>query len=339
MNLGRSDIVELLNGRGMPDEELFAAARAARFAHFGENVVVRGVIEVTNLCRVNCTFCPMRRDNTAQNATYLLDDNSLLRTVEQIHETGINVVFLQGGEVPQTTSIVERVAPRILDLYDGAVEILLNLGSKSHSEYLRLKNAGGFSYILKHETANADLYRSLKFESLEDRMDCLRDLLAVGFKVGTGSIIGLPGQTVEDIADDILLAKTSGTHMVSASPFVPAPNTPLVNNPRGSVIFTLRSIAISRLLMPEALIPSVSALEANSPGGQNAGLHAGANVMTVNFTPRQQQGDYLIYGVNRYVVTIRHVQELLKANGLRMGSSHWVPRQPVGMAVRAHPRN
>jgi biotin synthase len=324
VNLTRQQIVDILAGRSLSDEELFARARAARAAHFQDEVVIRGVVEITNRCRVNCEFCPMRRDNTRQNAAYLLDAQALVAVAEEIRRAGIDVVFIQGGEIPQTTAIVEQALPQIADLFGGAVEILLNLGNKSHTEYARLKQAGAHSYILKHETADPDLYEQLKCESLDARLNCLRDLLALGFKVGTGSIIGLPGQTIEHIAADILLAQEMRTHMVSASPFVPAPDTPLASHPPGSVPLTLRAIAVSRLLMPDALIPAVSALEATEPGGQCAGLQAGANVMTVNFTPTERQNSYLIYGVNRYIVRLRHVQELLQRNGLRMGGSRWI---------------
>ena len=281
----REAIIHLLDGGSMSDEELFAAARAARSSRFGDHVVVRGVIELTNKCRVNCVFCPMRRDNTRGNATYILDEESVLTKAREIRQLGINVVFIQGGEIPQTTPILERTIPKILDLFDSRVEVLLNLGNKSRAEYERLRNVGAYSYILKHETANAEFYQQLKFETLDLRLTCMQHLFDLGFKVGTGSSIGLPGQTLGHIADDILLAKHLGAHMVSASPFIPAPRTPLERYQPGSVRTPPRTIAVTRLLMPDALIPSVSALEAHQSGGQGAGLHAGANVLTVNFTP------------------------------------------------------
>jgi len=234
-NVTRDEVVDLLAGRGMPDQDLFAAARAIRAAVFQDHVVVRGVVELTNMCRVNCTFCPMRRDNTLENATYILDEETVLMKSCEARALGINVVFIQGGEIPQTTDVLERAIPRILEAFHGEVEILLNLGNKSRAEYERLKSAGAYSYILKHETADAALYQEMKFETLDQRLRCLSDLLDLGFKVGTGSIIGLPGQTLGHVADDILLAKRLGTHMVSASPFVPAPRTPIERHPGGSL--------------------------------------------------------------------------------------------------------
>jgi biotin synthase len=154
----------------------------------------------------------------------------------------------------------------------------------------------------------------------------MKDLRDLGFKIGTGSMVGLPGQSPEQVADDILFAKRLGVQMVSASPFVPAPNTPLEKDKPGSVLLTLRAIAVTRILMPYLLIPSVSALEANQSGAQGAGLKAGANVLTANFTPTDRKKDYLIYGVNRYISELQHVQDLLKTNGLCKSNSQWIQR-------------
>ena len=332
VNVIRDEIVDLLAGRTMSDEELFTSARASRAAAFQDHVVVRGVIELTNKCRVNCTFCPMRRDNTLENSIYILDEEAVVMKAREMRTAGINVVFIQGGEIPQTTDVLDRAIPRILELFHGQVEVLLNLGNKSRDEYERLKKAGAYSYILKHETADPELYEKLKFETIEQRLRCMYDLLDLGFKVGTGSIIGLPGQRLDHIADDILLAKRLGVHMVSASPFVPAPRTPLERHPAGSVLLTLRAIAATRLFVPKALIPSVSALEAHQSGGQSAGLRAGANVITVNFTPVEHRNDYLIYGVNRYVVKLQHLRDLLTSNNLRMGGSWWIPVETTSVA-------
>lgn len=241
----KQEIIDLLAGRTMSDDDLFASARAARATIFQNRVVIRGVIELTNQCRVNCTFCPMRRDNTQENSAYILDEETIIAKASDIREAGINVVFIQGGEIPQTTLILERAIPRIITAFGGKVEVLLNLGNKSRGEYERLKTAGAYSYILKHETADPQLYKRLKYETLEARLRCMHDLFDLGYKVGTGSMIGLPGQSLEHIADDIILARSLGAHMVSASPFVPAPNTPLDGHPPGSVLLTLRTIAVT----------------------------------------------------------------------------------------------
>jgi biotin synthase len=323
MEMTKQEIIETLLGQGPPDEVLFSSARAVRERHFLSNVVLRGVVELTNKCRVNCDYCPMRRDNAHNLSPYLLTQDDLVDRAARIRDASINVVFIQGGEIPQSTDIIEGAIPRIIDLFESPVEILLNVGNKTREEYRRLRSAGASSYILKHETANSQLYFRHKHERLDARLRCLHDLLDLGFHVGTGTIIGLPGQTVEDVAEDILLAKEHGVHMVSASPFVPAPGTPLAGEASGSVETTLRAIALMRLILPGALIPSVSALEAIQGGGQGSGLHAGANVLTVNFSTPERVNDYLIYGDARYIVKLYYVRNLLRDHGLIAGHSIW----------------
>jgi len=310
-----------LQVRGEEQEKLFAAARAARESVFGRRVVVRGLIEVTNLCRVNCEFCPMRRDNTKQNTIFQLKEEQILETAAQIRDAGINIVFLQAGEVPRTTQLVGNALPKIRKMFSGPVEFLLCLGNKTEDEYAFLKAQGATSYILKHETSDPELNTRMRHASFAERMACLRALVRLGYKVGTGAIIGLPGQTQESLVQDLLLAREVGAHMVSGSPFIPASDTPLAHLPPGDVEITLNFIALARLMHPRWLIPSVSALERRQGGGQLSGLAAGANVLTINFTPEVEQSKYLIYGKDRYVVRNDHVNEIVALAGLERGPS------------------
>jgi biotin synthase len=188
-------------------------------------------------------------------------------------------------------------------------------------QYARLREAGATSYILKHETSDTRLHRELRHESLEERLRCMRALLDLGYKVGTGLISDLPGQTLDSVVDDIELAGELGVHMCSVSPFVPAPDTPLQLCPPGSVDLALNVLACLRISYPKLLIPSVSALEKTSAGGQSRGLAAGANVMTVNFTGDSDRHRYLIYGKDRFVVKMQHVEELVRGAGLAVRGS------------------
>ena len=151
---------------------------------------------------------------------------------------------------------------------------------------------------------------------LEDRLAAARSLVELGFRLGIGTIVGLPGQTPASLADDILLAGRLGASMTSASPFVPAPDTPLAPAPHGDLDLTLNVLAVMRLAHPAALIPTVSALEALAPGAQSRGLMAGANVITVNFSPAADQARYPIYGRNRFVVRRDHAFRTLEQAGL-----------------------
>ncbi|MBV9642578.1 MAG: radical SAM protein [Verrucomicrobia bacterium] len=320
----RTTITAWLQAKDDQQQRLFAAARQARRSNFGDRVIIRGLVEVTNLCRVNCEFCPMRRDNTRGNTIFELSEAQILETAAKIKESGINIVFFQAGEVKKTTQIVGKVLPKIRAMFDGPVELLLCLGNKSEEEYSYLKNQGATSYILKHETSDPKLNEKLRHASFANRIESLKTLVRTGYKVGTGAIAGLPGQTLESLADDLLLARDLGTHMVSASPFIPAPDTPLAQHPPGDVNITLNFIAIARLMNPGWLIPSVSALETRASGGQSAGLAAGANVLTVNFTPPVERKNYLIYGKDRYIVRNDHVNEIVSNSGMERMASVFV---------------
>ncbi|MEU3493186.1 radical SAM protein [Kitasatospora cineracea] len=315
--LDERDVAELLLLRGAEREELFRQARAARSAVFGDEVVVRGVTEITNQCRVNCVFCPMRRDNTRKNSDFRTESSQLVDVAASVKASGINVMFFQGGEIPQTTRVVGEALPGILDLYDGEVEILLNLGNKRRSEYEYLREQGATSYILKFETSDPRLAEEVRQESLDSRLKCLQDLLDLGYRVGTGSIIGLPGQQVADVARDLVFARDLGVHMCSVAPFIPAPDTPLADHPAGDVELALNAIAVSRLLAPDWLVPAVSALSKIAGEGQYRGLMAGANVITVNFTPDEQRDRYLIYGRDRFVVKRDYASGVIARTGLR----------------------
>lgn len=317
----RDEIRVLLRAQGKAQQDLFDRATAERKRVFGRSVVIRGLIELTNVCRVNCLFCPMRRENTRSNNTFRLTAAQILDSAREIRASGINVVFMQAGENPETTETAGRVIPMIRDLFDDDVEILLNLGNKSANDYAWLKQQGADSYILKHETSDPELNERLRNSPFQQRLDCLTRLIELDYRTGTGTIIGLPDQSDDSIVEDLLLGARLGVDMISASPFIPAPDTPLENHPPGDVDRTLNFIATARLLRPDWLIPSVSALEKNRSGGQAGGLAAGANVLTINFTPQRERNNYLIYGKHRYVVKLDHVHQILNAAGLEFGRS------------------
>lgn len=313
----RSDIVELLRLRGAEQQELFEQARRVRRDHFGDAAVIRGVIEVASACVQNCTYCPMRLDNKMPR--YIYRSDRIVELASHIHRAGIRTVSLQAGDIPRTTQTVGEAIPEIGRIFGGDVDVLLVLGDKTREEYAYLREQGATSYILKHETADPALHLRHRFYPLEQRMAHLQDLLSLGYRVGTGTIVGLPGQTLEMLADDILLARSLGVHMCSASPFVPAAGTPLSGAEPGDVDLTLNALAVMRLAMPPALIPSVSALQKQAPGAQAMGFAAGANVITVNFTPVHDQASYPIYGADRFVVGQAYAVQVLEAAGLKSG--------------------
>ncbi len=321
--LSRKEVTDALKFRGRDQEGLFRQARDAREQLWGTGIILRGVVELTNKCKVDCEYCPMRRSSLKKSEHFFSDEQTILEAATSIRDHGINIVFLQGGEVPQTTKLAEKVIPKIRELFDGQVEILLCLGNKRDEEYRRLKEVGADSYILKHETSDADLHFKLRGETFENRINHLRRLQDFGYKVGTGTIVGLPGQSLESVSDDILLAQDMNVDMASASPFIPAEETPLSGAPCGDLDTTLNAIAVMRILNPGWLIPSVSAMNKLADDGQLQGVQAGANVLTANFTPESQQSKYPIYGKSRHVATLERLNAIINKLDLKKRESCW----------------
>jgi biotin synthase len=323
--LSRTELRQMLLARDREQQELFSRAREIRGESFSNEVILRGVIEITNVCRVNCDYCPMRRANASLNERYYLSSEEIVQSARAIKECGIDIVMLQGGETTAALPDVEEAIPAIIDLFDGRVEVLLNLGCFRREKYARLRELGATSYILKHETSDPELHYNIRHESLQDRLTCLYELRNLGYKVGTGLIAGLPGQALESIIDDIELAGKIGVDMCSVSPFIPASNTPMGFESPGDLNLALNVISCLRLSYPKLLIPSVSALERADPGGQMRGLQAGANVLTVNFSAAKPRDRYLIYGKDRFIPTVDHVRSVASMAGLRVRGSVFLP--------------
>lgn len=304
----------LLAARGAEQEALFSKARALRDAVFGRTAVIRGVIEVTSACVKECLYCPMRASGRIER--YYRRGDELMGSVREVRAAGLGVIAFQGGDVPRTTRTIGGIIPEVRREFGGAVEVLLCLGDKSRADYAYLRRQGADSYIIKQETSDPDLHRAMRGTELESRLAATADLVALGYRVGMGTIVGLPGQTPASLVGDILLAKRLGASMTSASPFVPAAGTPLADAAPGDIDTTLNVLALMRLANPHALIPTVSALETLSPGAQARGLNAGANVITVNFSPEADRARYPIYGDCRFVVRRDHALRTLEAAGL-----------------------
>jgi biotin synthase len=194
--------------------------------------------------------------------------------------------------------------------------VLLAVGERPKEVYQKFAQLGADSYILKFETSDPLLYKQIGHTPLVRRLQCIRWLQELGFKVGTGNIVGLPNQTIDTLAEDILLALKIQPDFVSTAPFIPNQDTPLEHLSVGDLNLTLNTMAIDRILLPSCLIPSISALEKMQKGGQLLGLNAGANVLTINFTPSQYRGKYAIYSKQRFVVSLDHALETIQSAGL-----------------------
>ena len=309
----REEIRRHIQARGAAQRELFERARQVRDATQGNRLNIRGVVELSNNCAENCLYCAMRRDNRSLHR-YTLDEGTILSVADRIVEAGIPTVFLQSGESAKCGQLLEDVIPKIYQKH--SCSIILCAGKKDFETYRRYKEAGADGYILKFEAANPALYENSTGASHAERLRCIQNIRLAGMKLGTGNIAGLPNQTIDDIVEDIFLAMELSPDFVSVSPFVPNNGTPYESAAKGDIDLTLNIMAVWRIVFPGALIPTVSALEYIHPDGQAAGLNAGANVITVNFTPKESRDKYAIYAKDRFVVNIDHAHKSADRAGM-----------------------
>ncbi|MDD5033402.1 MAG: radical SAM protein [Methylococcaceae bacterium] len=310
----RDDILTLLTATGALQEELFRRARDMRHTHCGDLVHLRGVIEISNYCQKSCSYCAIRAPNKELDR-YRMSAEEILDIAGQIHNTGIRIIFIQAGQDPKCDEILETVIPKIKQQFN--TEVLLCLGERSKETYRHFRDLGADSYILKYETSDPVLYEMTALTPLKNRLDCARSIKQVGMKLGVGNIIGLPGQNFESLADDILLGYELEPDFVSASPFIANEHTPYEDSPAGDFNVTLNTMAINRLMHKTCLLPTVSALEKIYPHGQLMGLNAGANVITINFTPSSRRENYAIYSSHRFIVSRDHALHIIQQAGLK----------------------
>ena len=271
-------------------------ARQTSIQHFGNKVFVRGLIEFTNHCKNNCFYCGIRAGN--KNAVrYRLTKEEILTCCRVGNELGFKTFVLQGGEDPYfTDEKLLEIITAIKEQYpDNA--LTLSFGERSYDSYLAFKNAGVDRYLLRHETANPEHYRQLHPKNLSDlpRKQCLFDLKRIGFQTGTGFMIGSPYQTIENLAEDMLFIADFKPQMLGIGPFIPHQDTPFADFPAGSVELTLFLLALSRLLLPNVLLPATTALGTLDPQGREKAVLAGANVVMPNLSPLHVREQYMLY--------------------------------------------
>lgn len=276
-------------------DALMAEACRVRDEVYGRKVFMRGLIEITSHCRNNCLYCGLRRD--VQCRRYRLSKEQILDCCRTGHQLGFRTFVLQGGEDPWFTDdrMCDIVRTIKTQFPDSAVT--LSLGERGYDSFARLRKAGADRYLLRHETADATHYSHLHPAemSFEHRMQCLRDLRALGYQVGAGFMVGSPGQTIETLKKDLEFIDSFRPEMVGIGPFIPAAGTPFEHRPAGSVELTLRLLAIIRILHPHVLLPATSALGTLHPQGRERAINAGANVVMPNLSPQDTRALYSIY--------------------------------------------
>ena len=275
------------------EEELAAAADRVRHAFVGDEVHLRGLIEFSSYCRQNCLYCGLRRDN-GKAQRYRLPPEEIVALAAKAKAYGYFTAVMQSGEDPWFTA--ERLAAIVREVKKLGLAVTLSVGERTKEEYRVLREAGADRFLLRIETTDKDIYEALDpGMSHENRFRCLADLKALGYEVGTGCLIGLPGQTVETLARDILFFQEIDADMVGVGPLVPNEDTPLGGEPPGDMHLVRRVVAATRLLLPEANIPATTAMETLKPNAREWILRSGANVVMPNVTEGEARQKYALY--------------------------------------------
>ena len=290
--LSRDEIIALLKDDSI-NEELFKAADEVRKKYLGDEVHLRGLIEFTNICKRNCMYCGLRRDNKNLNR-YRLSHEEIIDFAKKAVSYGYKTLVLQGGEDDYYT--VERLVPIVKDLKALGVALTLSIGERPFEEYEALKKAGADRFLLRIETTDRELYEELDpGMSHENRIQCLKNLRKLGYEVGSGCLVGLPGQKIESLADDILFFKELDVDMNGIGPFIPNEDTPLKDAEGGKFELALKVMAIVRLLLPDINIPATTAMETLNKQGRVIALQCGANVVMPNVTEGEYRKLYALY--------------------------------------------
>lgn len=278
------------------NDYLHAQARQVADSVFGRGVYLRGLVELTNVCRNDCLYCGIRRSNR-NVARYTLTAEQVMDSCREGYRLGFRTFVLQGGELPsERWPWVAELVQKIKSTWPDCA-LTLSLGEWPKEAYAAFRAAGADRYLLRHETHNAVHYAKLHPSemSLAHRLQCLSWLKELGFQVGTGIMVGSPWQTFDHLVEDIEYIERLQPEMIGIGPFIPHHDTPLKEHRAGSAELTCRIYSILRLMFPQALIPSTTALNSITPNGRIMGLQAGANVLMPNLSPSAVRNQYSLY--------------------------------------------
>lgn len=333
----KSAIVTLLGVAGSDMELLMKTAAGIKEKSVGYTVYLRGLIELTNQCLKNCYYCGIRRDNLKVNR-YFIPDEEVYEAARFAFENRFGSIVIQSGEIQSGWFVrkIESLVSGIKKLSGGTLGITLSCGEQTEETYRRWFDAGAHRYLLRIETSNPEMYATLhpSDHSWNRRIECLRLLKNIGFQTGTGVMIGLPGQTIGDLAKDLLFMKELDIDMCGMGPYIEHEDTPLYESKDGLLPLqerfglTLKMIAVLRLMMPDINIASTTALQAIDPLGRIKALRAGANILMPNITPGQYRDLYKLYA-NKPCTddspedTLQTIQKNLTGAGCEIGFDEW----------------
>ncbi len=293
--LTKQEIVDLLTDK---DEtvvkNLFDRADRIRREFVGDAIHLRGLIEFSNYCRRDCLYCGLRKSNK-EVVRYRMTIEEIFAAAVKAGNLDFRTIVLQSGEdryyaVEDLCRLVQRIKSSL------GIAVTLSIGERAYEDYKKLKDAGADRYLLRFETSDPLLFGKLKPDSVyEKRFRCIQWLTELGYQVGSGSMIGLPGQSVESLADDILKFKELELDMVGIGPYIAHPGTPLCGSADGTIDMVLRVTALTRIITKNTHMPATTATGTIDPGGRQKALRCGCNVLMPNLTPSTYRKHYLIY--------------------------------------------
>lgn len=288
----KNDIIEILKDDSKNDW-LFSLADKTRKEYVGDEVHLRGLIEFSNICKRQCKYCGLRSEDKYIDR-YRISKDDIISYAEHAANMGYKTIVLQSGEDEYyNTDLMCEIIEGIKKL---GVALTLSIGEKTYEEYKAFKDAGADRYLIRIETTDRNLYKQMHPNmDFDNRVRCLKDLGRLGYEVGTGCLVGLPGQTIESLAEDILFFKEINADMVGIGPFIPHPHTPLKDEQTGSFTLALKVMALTRILLKDINIPATTAMETLNPNGRIIALQSGANVVMPNVTTTEYRAKYEIY--------------------------------------------
>lgn len=293
--LRKEEIVFLLNTEGLEMEALFREAEIARKTYIRDFICIHGIIEFSNFCGNNCKYCGLRKDNRYINR-YRMDPEEVIETsVDAVNNRGYKLLVLQSGEdfyyTPEMLAdIIRKIKSRC------RVFIFLSIGDRDYGTYKLLREAGASGVLYRFETSNRELFKKIHDKDYERRFEHLKFMKELKYFIASGSLIGLPGQTTEDLAEDLMTVQRLGINMISIGPFIRCGNTPYSEEETGDFNMCLKMVAAARLMMKKARIPVATALETvDKVNGRRYAMRAGANALMFNLTPEKYCKDYKIY--------------------------------------------
>lgn len=305
-HFSREDLIVLLGSSGADRTLLFEKAKAVKVEYVGRKVFFRGLIEYSNYCAKNCYYCGIRAGNS-KYIRYQMLDEEVLECAMYAYNNRFASIVIQAGERTNRDFVdrIERLLQEIGKRTENSLHVTLSLGEQDEDTYKRWLAAGAHRYLLRIEVSNPELYKKLhpadQFHRYEERLEALHRLRRIGFQVGTGVMIGLPFQTPEDLADDLIFFREFDIDMAGMGPYIEHEETPLFVHSQSLLPLkerfdlALKMVAILRIMMKDINIAATTAMQTIDPQGREKALMVGANVIMPNLTPTKYRQDYLLY--------------------------------------------